>query len=162
MRADLHALQNFYQQMTAEVQAALQEAGSSLPISPPLPLMEGDVDEVLASAVRLEREQVYKDTLRKPRWQDYIFGTSHSAQGRTVGTAGISAVFLYLPGSSQWSTRIVNALSGLVGGLLVNCGVNLWSTPRERARAERQALDNAVQALRQVGQKLPPACQEVW
>jgi hypothetical protein len=34
--------------------------------------------------------------------------------------------------------------------------------PQERKRAERQALDNAAQALRQTGQKLPPACQEAW
>jgi hypothetical protein len=55
MLADLHALQNFRQRATAEVQAALQEAGLSLPISSP-PLLEEDVDEVLVSAVRLERE----------------------------------------------------------------------------------------------------------
>jgi len=69
MLADLHALQTFYRQLTTEVQAALQEAGSSLPILPQPSLLE--------SAVHLEREQVYKGTLRKPRWQDYVFGMGH-------------------------------------------------------------------------------------
>src|SRR5262249_22229515 len=77
MLADLHALQTFYRQLTTEVHAALQDAGSSLPILPQPSLLESAVDEVLASAVHLEREQVYKGTLRKPRWQDYVFGMGH-------------------------------------------------------------------------------------
>ena len=173
MLADLHALQNFYQQVTAGVQAALQEAGSSLPVLPPPSLLESNVDEVLESAVRLEREQVYKGTLRKRSPWDYVKGlgsqllNSVKTLGTTVLVVFLGPLFLSNESAKSVGEQLLESgplriVIGLGFGMLIVVVHDAWKIPRERKRAERQALDNALQALRQAGQKLPAACQEAW
>jgi len=56
----------------------------------------------------------------------------------------------------------LRSVIGLGFGMLIVVVHGALKIPQERKRTERQALDNAVQALRQAGQKLPAACQEAW